>query len=202
MTQLVGNHTNQEMQKVLADFLPNGDAWATKGISESLFYKVLLGLSKEDTRIEDNINSACDELQIPTTEELIGLFEQKLGIPDGCFSTNVSLEQRRRQIQFKLALKADTRESFIAVAAFFGIECRIENASIVTYPLTYPWEYTSYLWASCTLYIDLPADLDPNDTYPLVYPWIYSTTLKSNFIECIFEKIKNATCRLIFRYIL
>ena len=206
MTQLFKSHTQEEMQRVLAAYVPDGNALVAKNFADKNIYKVLFWMSGEAVRFESLLNLIYNEYDIATTTLLIEEWENAVGIPDDCFSRNVSLAQRRIQVLVKFALKADTRQSFIDIAALFGIECTIENATIVTYPFStdlYPWPYTSHLWASCTLYVNLPADLDKN-IYPFSithYPWPYGSN-NQNIITCFFNKIKQATCQLIFRYIL
>jgi uncharacterized protein YmfQ (DUF2313 family) len=203
MTSLFKKHSQAEMEKVQADFLPNGKAWEGKNVPETNLYKLLYGISGEALRLSNLMNLISSQDDITITTDLITQWESAVGIPDHCFKTNVSLEQRRIQVLVKLALKADTRQSFIDIAALFGIRCEISNPSVITYPLPYPWPYTSYVWASCTLYVDLPANLNPK-VYPFTtyhYPWPYSSD-ETNIIKCIFEEIKQATCQLIFRYIL
>lgn len=202
MTQIAGNHTHEEQAFLLANFLPTGKAFSAKSVAGTNIYDLLLGLSKNDVRLEDLTNVVMNELFITTTESLISLFEEMVGIPDDCFNTNVSLEQRKKQVIFKLTCKADTAESFIAIANFFGYACEIGYPDINTYPLEYPWIYSSYAETANTIIIYLPESLNAGSTYPLEYPWIYSSQAGSNFLECIFERIKPATAQIIFRYTL
>lgn len=199
---LLNTHSHVAMAKFFADFLPSGDAWAAKNISDTNFYKLILGLSKNLVRIEQLINLVFNEIEPTTTEALISLFEEMVGIPDDCFSNKETLERRRKQVIFKLTVKCDTAQSFIDIANYWGYACAIGDPSLITYPLEYPMIYTSYMELANTLIIYLPISLGSVDTYPLEYPWIYSTQGGTNFLECIFNRLKPATLKLIFSYTL
>jgi uncharacterized protein YmfQ (DUF2313 family) len=204
--ELFTNHTIEQHRQALADFLPQGQAFGTKNIPDKNMFEFLMGLAKEFMRIENTINTIASQDDIQTTTLLIEQWERAVGIPDSCFSNTVSLEQRRTQVLLKLSVKADTRQSFIDIAAMFGYTpCIITNGTATgVYPLHYPWPYFANITeAAFTMYVDFPAS-KTNVVYPFTtakYPWPYSDGV-NNPVECFFNKIKMANVNIIYRYIL
>lgn len=87
--------------RTLGQHMPQGRAWAWAkpgSVMGSLFASgaVPFRISQE------HVELLSVELDVTQTTELIGEWEESVGIPDGCFLTDGTLTQRRNQVIAKL----------------------------------------------------------------------------------------------------
>lgn len=193
-------HTVDQHTQSLADYMPNGDLFNAKNLEGSNFRRLLRGWAFELQRLEATFIEVTQEYNIYTTNDFIAEWERMVGIPDSCFSNEVDIVTRRRQVVVKLAAEGvNTREDFIDLASLLGFEIDI------TYPPEIPF-YPPY---------DVPIDLItgiPESRYvwivsgpgivPNVPPYNVPFSLTSshaNVIQCFFEKLKPAHTKILYR---
>jgi len=197
----VANTDNQNAQS-LANYLPNGELFRAKKILESDFRKLLNGLTKEFRRAELKLKEMVDEYDISKTVNLLEQWERALGIPDECFNTNgKSIDLRRKYAIAKLALmNIQTRKDFIDLAAYFGYNITIENGDIYSgFPLKLPILLTSSKKVARYTMIITFVDIDKFNVFPLTLPFQLGGD-ETSFLRCLFQKLKPAHIRLLFRY--
>lgn len=179
MTNRFEEHTLEQNTQSLANTLPNGGTFIAKNIDQSNLRNLLVGLSGEIFRIESLLVDLTEEYYIPQTTLLIEEWERALGIPDGCFNAQGSIEERRIHCIAKfLAAGTQTGADFIAVAALFGktvtiiddpsepYVIKIEGPELVTNVPPY----------------NVPFSLDSGET----------------ILECFLNKLKPANCTIEF----
>ncbi len=185
--------------QIFADLLPKGEVFLAKNIQDSNLRKLLRGLSGEMYRIQDKTYEIAFEYTIENTTKLIEEWEKSVGIPDECFSTNVDIEQRRKQVIAKLGkMNIQIAEDYIKLAAFFGYDIVIkthlfEKNSI--FPLKFPIKFNSLKQFKFTIEIEF-LDLPSVNNFPLPFPIKFSTSY--NFMVCLFERIKEANIKIIY----
>jgi len=194
--------TTEQNAQSLADNLPGGELFRAKNIHESKFRKLLIALALEIGHIEGLIEILVDDYYPWVTELLLENWEQTLGIPDKCFKTkNETLLQRRKQIIAKLALmNIITRQQFIDLAAFFGFTVEISGGAVHSiFPLTFPIIFSeSAKAARFTMIVKFIGEPNPN-VFPYTFP-IKFIGDPSDFIRCLFTRLKPAYCAIKFLY--
>lgn len=180
--------------QVLANYLPSGELYRAKNIEDSNLRKMLKALSYEYTRLQEKINELVEEHYLPTTVNLLDLWEKALGIPDECFSNMVSIEQRQLQIVAKLAkMNLTTEQDWIDLAALFGYEIKIEY---VTYPSDYASSWKEAKFSMIVRFINF--DDPQSNVFPCKFPILFDG--QSNMLVCLFEKCKAADTKVIYLY--
>lgn len=102
--------------------LPPGDVWRSGQVEGTNLRALLDGLTPTVRRADLGIRTLVAEIVPSETTLLIAEWERAVGIPDGCFTTDGTIEQRRRNVVVKLAaLGIQTQQDFIDLAARFGI---------------------------------------------------------------------------------
>jgi len=189
---------------ILSQHLPSGPAWEAKARPESNFYKILKGMVKEFSRIEAQIQGIADEHDIDQTLELLNEWETSVGIPDECFSTEVSLAQRRDNIILKLgALNGVASENdFINIANILGFDIEITAGSELAslFPLSFPLPLFADLnEARFTMRVQVN-NLLPPGIFPIPFP-VAITSESVNILECVFNLLKPAVSKINFIYV-
>lgn len=202
----VDQYTNSSAQ-----YLPGGDLFVSKSIQNKNFRQLLKGMAGELF----SANGLLREYDIlpDKTENFIAEWESAVGIPDSCFTGTGTIDERRRDINVKLAaLGVQTEEDFVALAGLFDIEIKIthlEEASGI-FPLVFDGISGGFLFfptaqaARFTIFIDVTTAFEnqfPLTFFDNVFPGFPFGTSEIDFIQCIFEKLKPANCKLIFRQV-
>jgi uncharacterized protein YmfQ (DUF2313 family) len=143
--RLLKDHTLDEHADILADYLPNGYVFASKKINGTNLRKFLRGCAYLFKNAEGTLNEISGQYDIQTTVDYIEEWEAHVGIPDDCFDTDVSIEERRKQVLFKMAsFNVQTEQDFIDMAANFGVTITIDNSV--------PFQ-TKFIGAGIVLYV-------------------------------------------------
>ena len=197
---LFNPHTVDQHTQSLADYMPNGELFIAKNIEDSNFRQLLKGWSYELQRLEATLIEVAQEYDIYNTNDFISEWENVVGIPDSCFSNEVDIVTRRKQVIIKLSAEGvNTKQDFIDLAALLGFTITI------TYPAETPF-YPPY---------DIPLDLItgiPESRYvwivtgdglvPNVPPYDIPLSLISaqqSVLQCFFEKLKPAHTKIIYK---
>lgn len=193
------NSVEQNTQ-ILADYLPQGVLYRAKNIDGSKLRTLLQALSLEYTRIQGKIEELSEQYYMPQTTNLLEAWERVLGIPDDCFTNTVSVKDRRLQIVAKFALmNVTTTEDWIYLASFLGYNISIEYGTpYMVLPFKLPFILGSEKAAKFTMiinFLDLPP---PTNVFPLTLPFMLGNI---SMIQCVFEHIKPANVKIIYRYL-
>lgn len=192
--------TLQDQANKLAQYLPNSREYEAKNIKDSNLRKILIGLSSEFLRLRSKVNYIYEQYDPRTTTDFIEEWESDVGIPDDCFSRNVSLEQRRQQVLLKIAgLNATTSEQFENIGNILGFNIVVTNAvDDATFPLTFPLLLASEEEKRFIIVVKL-LDQQAGERFPLTFPLTFNSQFPA-ILRCLFEKIKPAHCKIFFRY--
>ncbi len=183
----------------LAQYLPQGRAWENKFNPDSVLGKLLDALGQGKYRVEVAVELLSIEADINKTVLLIDDWEKSVGIPDDCFDNSGTLEERRRNVLFKLRrIEVSTEQDFIDIAAFYGVAVRITPGDINGgFPLLFQIAfYDSATTAKYTMIVDLPG---VQEVFPITYPIPFSAGV-NGLIECLFLKHKPSNTQMFFRY--
>ena len=187
----------------LAQHLPSGAAWEAKTRPESNFYKILRGLVKELSRVEAQIQDVADEHDINQTLNLLPEWEASVGIPDACFTTEVSLSQRRTNVILKLGRLNGTvtNQDFVDIAEILGFEVVIiPGSTFALFPLAFPLPFVvSPTVARFTMRVQVN-NAPPPGVFPIPFPLVF-TGASANILECVFNLLKPAVSVIDFVYV-
>lgn len=185
----------------LAAYMPGGELFRQKSVHDSNFRKLLRGMAGELFRANGLLRDYNNELLPDQTIKFIEEWESALGIPDDCFPASGTTDERRRDILAKLAaLGVQTVDDFVALAALFGITVTVVPAlDEITFPVTFPIPmYTTEKDARFTIIVEF--NVTAVDRFPMTFPITFGSG-EIALIECLFEKLKPANCRLVFRQV-
>lgn len=82
----------------LADHMPTGAAWAAKSVEDSDLYAQMHGTAKPFNIAQGRIEDLSREFDINQTVELIGEWEESVGLPDQCLGPVSDLQERRKLV--------------------------------------------------------------------------------------------------------
>jgi len=188
---------------ILSQHLPSGPAWEAKARPESNFYKILKGMVQEFSRVEAQIQEVADEHDINKTLNLLNEWETSVGIPDACFTTEVTLAQRRINIRLKLGTLNGTvaNQDFVDIATILGFNVVITPAIdlVPLFPLTFPLPlFADINEARFTMRVEVIGVLPPG-VFPIPFPLIL-TSSATTILECVFNLLKPAFSKIQFIY--
>ena len=186
---------------MLASHLPLGRVWTAAFDDNTNLGKLVKGLSVEfymlAVLIAEIINK---ELDINQTESLLLDWEESVGIPDTCFSTNTSLANRRLQVLQKFSNFGGVQkaEDFVRVAAVFGFNITVTPGGVSgLFPLVFPLQfYASSKEATHTIIVKF-VDFPVGESFPLEFPLPFSKGAQG-FLQCIFNKLAPANVQVLF----
>ena len=195
-----GNITSQA--DLLARYLPDGKAWNAKWIEGSNLRRLLKGLGKEFSNIEEQNEWLRRELDPRTTLDLLPEWEKQYGIPDddGVFIVEgKTVAERRLNLFIKEIMDgADKPEDWERIASLFGFKCKVYPAiNVSRFPLTFPILFTDN--PTYTIIVDL-YDVLPPAEFPLVFP-VHFGEYTASFIKKVFNIIKPANCTIMYNYL-
>jgi len=175
-------NTQLEERDILAAYLPDGAAWESKNIEEANLYKLVLGLSGELVRFQQQIDLKLTEIDILQTTLLITEWEVSVGIPDQCIGTNFDIQTRRDNVVAKLARFPGTTllQDIQNVIDFFGLTATavpgfdFEQLNPGTFPDTKTAKYS--------IVIDLPI---PQVVFPLPFAIPFTSDLGLGTVLCV-----------------
>jgi uncharacterized protein YmfQ (DUF2313 family) len=175
--------------------LPSGDAWLGFRVIGKKLYQLAeaIGWLLDDMSAE--ICRLARELSPYTTEELLPEWERALGLPDACFGSGRSLDERRFAVQEKLARRRYTTiDTWRALAARMGIAARITPGDLLTvapgYDETYPLIYGGWR-AGGRFRVYIEAEACAGSGYDYAYDFAYPTdSARCAEFKCVIERIR------------
>lgn len=189
-----------EQALILASHLPIGRVWQKAFLPDSNIGKLIRGLGVEFYRMQVLVKNASDEIDIEQTNELLIEWEKSVGLPDSCFTTNVSIAERRKQIEEKFTNFGGVQiaEDFVRVAAVFGFNIEVfPGIHFGGFPLSFPITFfDSTKSAKHTIFIIILGELAGDAFFPLPFPIPFSSG-GSTFLECIFNKLAPANVNVV-----
>lgn len=118
--------TERQYASQLAALLPRGPAWSLAADSNLML--LLNAFAAEFARLDARAHQLLDETDPRTAYELLGQWENVLGLPDACTAAATSLGARQAACWRKLAFVAGQTPAFyIALAASIGFEVEIHE---------------------------------------------------------------------------
>ncbi|MDH7971795.1 DUF2313 domain-containing protein [Sphingomonas sp. AR_OL41] len=110
----------------LQALLPTGPAWPRE--ADAMLTRLLCGLAAEFGRLDARAHQLLEETDPRTAYELLGQWENVLGLPDPCTAMATSVAARQAACWRKLAFQAGQTPAFyIALAASIGFEIEIHE---------------------------------------------------------------------------
>lgn len=88
-----------------ATCLPDGRAWANKNVDDSNIRKLINGVSVPFNILEQIVQVLDEEFRVDRTYDLLGEWEESVGIPDECLMTSTTLDSRRKAVLRRLRKK-------------------------------------------------------------------------------------------------
>lgn len=173
---------------LLASHLPVGRIWQGAFAPDSNIGKLIRGLSFEYYRLQVLAQKVSIEMDTSQANELLIEWEKSAGIPDSCFSTNASIERRRKQIEQKFSNFGGVQiaSDFIRVAAVFGMTITVTPGS----------DFGSTKADMHTLYINILGGNGSPEYFPLPFPIPFSSD-GATLLKCIFDKLAPANVKVI-----
>jgi len=184
--------------------LPSGWAWIAWRWPGKKAFKLASAIASV---FDDAMASLCNlsrELDPRTTEAMLPEWEAALSLPDACLPVAVTIEERRRNIWFRLTKKRwRSADDFKRLAAMFGLKIDVTPGWYVQkptlYQACYPKRYDLYpRLGRFRVYIDITnvkfpgynyGDPDRGPGYPI--PYGYSND-NINAFMCLINKVKPA----------
>lgn len=199
---LFNPHTVDENAFLLASHNPTGRLWGNAFKPDTFFGKLFLGLAMEFYRFDVLVNQLYGEMDINQANELLIDWEKSVGLPDDCFNTTVSIEERRKQVLQKFSNFGGVQkaEDFVRVGAVFGFDLTVTPMSILgVFPLTFPIFFTGTpKEARHTILVVINGDLSSSEIFPLPFPIPFSSGGR-NFLQCIFNTLAPANVSVIIK---
>lgn len=202
MKSLFTPESIDEQAIMLAHHVPIGRVWSSAFDRNSNLGKLIRGLGIEFYRLQLQTQTISTEMDINKTTELIEECEKSVGIPDDCFSTNVSIEDRRIQVRQKFSNFGGVQkaEDFVRVADIFGFEVRVTptGGQLGTFPLVFPiLIFDSARSATHTMFVEILNYSGSDIEFPLEFPIEFSSG-GTRFLKCIFEVLASANVQVVF----
>lgn len=183
--------------RALASYVPFGRAFVASKISGTNIRLLLTGIAIEMGRVQELLDLLNDELMPDATTLLIAEWESALGIPDDCFNTAGTIDERRLQILVKMAsLGIQTAQDFIDLAALFNVVITsVDSGMHATHRPLFGSDKEARFTIVITFY---RADVS-KFTYTFPIPFEENNE-DIQIMECLFSKLKPANCQLYFKY--
>jgi len=198
-TKLFKLHTQDEHADSIADQFPNDKLFRGKKISGTKMRELLLGLAKQLVILEQNLELAWEEVDVNTTTDLIEEWEAALGIPDGCFFGERTIEVRRRDVLIKLSSSVQTAQDYVDLAALVGLTVIVEpGVAVISFPLTFPILFLQAGEQRFTLVVKFQES--PDYIFPLTFPITFPED-KITLVKCLFNKLKPANVNIVYQQI-
>ena len=203
----------EEQADSLAKYLPVGRAWSAKSIAGTVTRAILEGFAGELVRSAALVDEFRQEIVPDETTEFVGEWERAVGIPDGCFDGQGSVDDRRSDVLAKLAsLGVQTAEDMRLLALrIYGLAVTVTTPDVdpsATFPYTfYPTgmadpggdlgRFTFGIserdskFELIVSFDDLPSTARFTYTFPIPFG-----TREVAVLECLFGKLKPANVKV------
>ncbi len=200
--KLFNPYSIDEQALMLAHHMPIGKAWAKSFDPNSNLGKLIRGLGIEIYRLQLLTQEISVEIDLNKANDLLIEWEKSLGIPDECFSTNKTIEERRTQALLKLGNFGGVQEAsdFVRVASVFDIDIEIITGSIRgTFPLEFPLIFfDTTKSARHTILVRIINVIGEGTFFPLPFP-IPFVLSGQTFLQCIFDILAPANVKVIIK---
>lgn len=190
-----------EMQSALIAYLPDGRLFLAKNDINSNLRRLFNAISLEYGRLQNKIYEISVETDIDEANNLINEWERSVAIPDFCLNTKHDITLRRKQVKAKFALmNLTTEKDWIDLAFFFGLRITIDyGTTFDVFPMTFPIYFAGSAKAiKFTMIVNFYEIDKPKNIFTLTFPVTFEED--TNFIKCLFKKLKPANVNLVFRY--
>jgi uncharacterized protein YmfQ (DUF2313 family) len=173
--------TAADFLQAMQNLMPRGRAWPRD--LTSLQAKVLGGLAPSIARVSARDNQLIVEALPSTTTELLGEWEESLGLPDPCAGGSPTVDERRAQVVARFANDGGQSAAFfIAYAATLGYVITIDVHSPFRFGMRFGLPLNSVAWAF-TWTVNAPLAAEANEV-----------------LECEFNRLKPAYTYVNFIY--
>lgn len=213
---LFTRHPVEQHTLVLAAYLPDGEAFASKVDPDANLYKFLLGLAETQRLVEDSMQTTYEEHDYTTTDSFISEWESAVGIPDSCFKGTGSIEERRKDIEVKiLSNGTQTADDFIDLAAELGVAVNIvpgitqlgtrfpfdfpvtfEDDGV--FPIEFTYVFPDVKGARFTMIVEFVTATDQQ--FPFEFPLTFGDE-RVELLQCLFKKLAPANVQVLFRQV-
>lgn len=187
---------------ILASYLPNGKTFVSKYIHGSKLRKLLRGFAGTGEKVDTLIKMVIDGYDISSTtdEYFISLWEKAVKIPDECFNASGDIETRRNQVIAKLTAKGiQTDTEFKNILSLFGEEITITNLSAQSSGITVHPAYTVPFIPvnEYSRFVMIVTGNNVEGQHP-AYSVPFTPILSKSFVQCIINKLKPASVKVIY----
>jgi len=201
-------HSAEEWVSIIASYYPSnpqGRFFKAARTDGTNLHKLLQVLAEEYSIIDEEFKNFMDEVDPTTTTELIYLWENALSIPDKCFDPadyNYDIVIRRKYVVAKFSrMRITTRQDFIDLADFFGVNVSIRNSGVnAVFPLVFPiYLYDSVKEPKYTVIVkfeDLPK---PSNVFPCTFPITFEFGIDV-LIRCLFRELMPSNIAIRWEY--
>lgn len=200
--RLFTNKTTEQQADTLAAFMPGGRPFFAGRMEGTKLRSLFLGLAVETARVEGLLNEITYEHQIDQTTLLIEEWEAALGIPDSCFGIDVPLEQRRKQVIYKLGAGIQTEADFVEFASYLGYDIEVtpgRDIGFFPFTLKFPIQFYDYpQTARFYMHVTIYSDEFPN-VFPLEYPIVFGPGLETAIV-CLLHHIIPVNVSLTYEF--
>ena len=176
---------------MLARKMPDGIAYSSKYINDSVLRKWLIALGAEYLRMEEYLNYISNEFNLTSTNDLIEEFEFDYGMNSNCFqqfTLTGTIEERINAILTVIASRGTSTESdFEYIASLLGFTITV-TANHPTTP-----NQVEDRWK---IFIDVTGAVVEN-VFPYTFPIIFGNSTQS-ILECWLDQLKPAHCILVY----
>jgi hypothetical protein len=196
---LFKTYSDVEIATITTEYAPNGKIFNKKRDENSNLFKYFKGVSKEQIKVIETLNTIFDGLFPKNDTSLLEYHESDLGIPDNIFSGQGSIADRQRDVIVKKYMMRGNRlHDFLDIANIYGVGVTIRTGLQTTvFPLSFPLVFaTDINIERHTLYITLSVDND--FIFPLPFPLQFAAESNVSKIKKIYNHIKPVTTRIIY----
>ena len=186
---------------ISSKYFPQGKVLVNLFNPLSKIFAMIKGYTEEFVRVNSLLNLLLSEFNIYSTTEMIEEWETAVGIPDGCFIRETSLERRRAQVIAKI--KADgvqSAQDIIDVVAILGFTITITSGSVLfPFPVPFPWSFLGEeKTVRFTVVVNFVDAVDSN-TFPVEFPWSFQGS-EIESVKCFIETLVPANCQVIYNF--
>ena len=181
----------EDYRNLLLNLLPPGRAWRGDNL-----VKLLSCLAPEMVRLDERMSiDLLNESDPRTASELLGEYEDFLGIPNDCIGTPVGIDERRTRIVQKLRARGDQtlpyiKEALEASGAAVEIEelepsvCGVAQCGAYIYNSSWAYGFRVRTQEVVDFHIARTGSARAGE---LITEWLGQPTL-----ECVLEKVRPA----------
>lgn len=186
---------------MISQYIRNDKIHINKNNPQSNWYKLLEGLSVEFLLFDKKISDVKYQYNINNTIDLIEEWEAMVGIPDGCIQVAKTIEERRKNVLFKLSsYECTTKTQFEFIAKILGYDVTVNSGSeLMRFPLKFPIVLGNASMMPFIIIVNIDKKYQ-NTGFPYSFPIQFKASV-SDVLFCFFERLKPAQTKIIYRYV-